>query len=112
MYIGLYLKKPVINYGHYPKIEKKYIKEYRIGTLDQSIKLGNFFLDNIDKACDVLVGPYEYDYWNSEKCKIIVSWIEKNKNLIKESKLDDFFKVINEYCIKAIELDTGVEIDL
>ena len=43
MYIGLYLKKPVINYGHYPKIEKKYIKEYRIGTLDQSIKLGNFF---------------------------------------------------------------------
>lgn len=30
MYIGLYLKKPVINYGHYPKIEKNILKNIEL----------------------------------------------------------------------------------
>lgn len=112
MYLGLYLKKPVIEPGYYPKIDKKHIKEYRNGTFEQSLKLGDFFLNNIDEECDVLVGPYEYDYWDSKQCKKIVDWIEKNQYKIKEAKLDDFFKVINDYCKQAVELDTGVEIDL
>ena len=112
MYLGLYLKKPVIEPGYYPKIDTKYIKEYRNGTLEQSLKIGNFFLNNIDEECDVLAGPYEYDYWDSKQCKKIVDWIEKNQDKIKETELDAFFKVINDYCKQAVELDTGVEIDL
>ena len=76
------------------------------------MKLGQFFSDNVNEECGTLVANYEYDYWNQEQCKNVVRWIEKNQKLIKEAELEEIFKVINDYCKQAIELDTGVEIDL
>ena len=61
---------------------------------------------------ETLVAPYEYDYWNSDQCKKIVNWIENNRELIKSFNLEEMFKVINDYCKQAVELDTGVEIEL
>ena len=112
MYLGLYLEKPMIKPGHYPEIKKEKIIEYRNGTIEQGMKIGQFFFDNVNEECGISVAPYEYDFWNPEQCKKIINWIEKNNILIKENSLDEFFKVIDQYCKKAIELDTGVEIDL
>ena len=47
MYIGLYLQKPIIKPGCYPILDEKYIKKYRTGNLEQSIKIGQFFFDNV-----------------------------------------------------------------
>lgn len=112
MYIGLYLEKPIIKTGYYPEIDENKIKKYRNGSLEQSLKIGQFFFDNINDECETLVAAYEYDYWDSKQCKKLVDWIEKNQNLIKESELGDFFKLIYDYCKQAFELDTGVEIEL
>ncbi|MBQ1550743.1 MAG: hypothetical protein IIZ67_01450 [Bacilli bacterium] len=112
MYIGLYLEKPIIKTGYYPEIDESKIKKYRNGSLEQSIKIGQFFFDNINDECETLVAPYEYDYWNSDQCKKIVNWIENNRELIKSFNLEEMFKVINDYCKQAVELDTGVEIEL
>ena len=112
MYIGLFLKKPVIEPGYYPKIDEKYLKKHRTKNFEETMKLGQFFSDNINDECDTFVANYEYDYWEPEQCKKIVNWIEKNQDKIKEAKLDEIFKVINDYCNQAVELDTGVEIDL
>jgi len=112
MYIGLYLKKPVIETGYYPKIDEQDIRKHKTKNFEESMKLGQFFSDNINDECGTLVANYEYDYWNQEQCKNVVRWIEKNKKLIKEAELEEIFKVINDYCKQAIELDTGVEIDL
>ena len=48
MYIGLYLQKPIIKPGCYPILDEKYIKKYRTGNLEQSIKIGQFFFDNVN----------------------------------------------------------------
>ena len=112
MYIGLYLQKPIIKPGCYPILDEKYIKKYRTGNLEQSIKIGQFFFDNVNDECGTLVAPYEYDYWEPKQCKKIVNWIDKNQVIIKDSCLHEFFQVIYDYCKQAVELDTGVEIDL
>ena len=82
MYIGLYLKKPVIETGYYPKIDEQDIRKHKTKNFEESMKLGQFFSDNVNEECGTLVANYEYDYWNPEQCKNVVRWIEKNQKLI------------------------------
>ena len=112
MYIGLYLVKPEIISGDYPKIDEKNIKKHMINSLDDALKLGQFFLDNINEECETLLAPYDVDIFMPEQCRRIKDWIQTNDILIKESGLEELFKIINEYCDKAIELDTGMEIEV
>lgn len=112
MYLGLYLKQPEIKPGCYPQAEKNNIKSVKIGTINDSKKIGQFFYNNINNECGLLTAPFEYDYWNSNQCKKLVEWINNNQPIIKGANLDEFFEIINDYCKKAVELNTGVEIDL
>ena len=48
MYIGLYLKKPVIETGYYPKIDEQDIRKHKTKNFEESMKLGQFFSDNIN----------------------------------------------------------------
>ena len=113
MYIGLYLKKIKLpEKGHYPEeMPDKDIKKYSL-KLNEALILGNFFLNNIDEYLESVIGPYDYDYFTVDQCKKLKFWIDNNSDLINKNDLSDIFKIIYEYCNKAIELDTGIEMEL
>lgn len=112
MYVGLYLKKPEIIEGEYPLIDENDIKKYKIESLSEALKLGQFFLDYVNEECETMTAPYEVDIIMPKQCVLLKEWIVNNKDLIKNNNLEDIFDVIYHYCTEAIELDSGIEIEL
>lgn len=112
MYIGLFKVKPIIKPGYYPQIDENDVIKYQINDSSIPSKLGQFFFDYINEECGTLVAQYEYDYINPQQCIKLKEWIMNHNKLIEDNGLNELFTVINSYCEKAIELDTGIEIDL
>lgn len=112
MYIGVYLVKPVVIQGKYPEINDQDIKKYKIRTLEEAIKIGEFFEKYINKDCATMTAPFELDIIFPDQCKILQNWIDNNQELIITNDLKEYFDVIHEYCTTAIELETGIEIEV
>lgn len=69
-------------------------------------------IDEIAQRCDSLIGYGEDDYFNAEKCKIILSWIEERLCKPAVPRYREMLEVLKDYCKRAIEYNTGVYIDL
>ncbi len=90
----------------------KEIKVYKFKSLEESLKVGNFFLNSgVNDYCKTLVAPYDVDFFNVEQCTLLKEWIKNNRQLIIEAELVDIFELIEEYCTEAIKLGTGIEIE-
>jgi hypothetical protein len=113
MGIILYLiKADYWTYDKYSNNAKNEIKIYKFKTIEESIKVGQFFLDNgINDYCGCLVAPYDVDFLDYNQCKLLKEWILNNQNIINESHLEEIFKVLYDYCSEAIKLETGIEIE-
>lgn len=72
--------------------------------------LNERFVDEINQLCNTTLDYGDYDYFDYNKCKIIVEWISKN-NLDKNSRLGELLSKIEEYAYMAIESKTGIAID-
>ena len=69
-------------------------------------------IDEIAKRCDSLIGYGDADYFNAEKCKILKDWIDERLRKPAESRYREMLEVLKDYCQQAVELNTGVYIDL
>ena len=99
-------------YDKYSNNSKNEIKVYRFKSIEESLKVGQFFLDNgINDYCKCLVAPYDVDFLDYNQCKLLKQWISKNKKIIIESNLEKIFEVLDDYCSEAIQLETGIEIE-
>ena len=99
-------------YDKYSNNSKNEIKVYRFKSIEESLKVGQFFLDNgINEYCGCLVAPYDVDFFFFFQCKLLKQCISKNKKIIIESNLEKIFEVLDDYCSEAIQLETGIEIE-
>ena len=99
-------------YDKYSNNSKNEIKVYRFKSIEESLKVGQFFLDNgINEYCGCLVAPYDVDFLDYNQCKLLKQCISKNKKIIIESNLEKIFEVLDDYCSEAIQLETGIEIE-
>ncbi len=69
-------------------------------------------IDEIAQRCDSLIGYGEDDYFNAEKCKILLGWIEERLLKPAVPRYKEMLEMLKNYCQRAIELNTGVYIDL
>jgi len=69
-------------------------------------------IDEIAERCNSLIGYGEEDYFNAEQCKILSKWIEERLLKPVVPRYKEMLEVLKDYCQRAIELNTGVYIDL
>ena len=113
--MGIYLYLIKTDWWTYKKYleNPQEIKIYKFKFNEEAINLGNFFLEKgIDDYCNCFVEPYGTDFLNKDQCILLKKWITENKNIIQENNFNEIFNVLEDYCKQAIELDTGIEIDL
>lgn len=82
-----------------------------IGEESDSWLLLEYFVRKIDSSCPNLLDYGDVDYFNRDKCKIIKRWLE-NIEPTENARLIRLFDVLHDYTTRAIELNTGVVIEL
>lgn len=101
-------------YGYIPfptpqskkNFEKYYLEEGDGDLLDED------FVDSIDAVCNALVDVGDVDYLNAEQCKILREWIADRLTRSCADRLKVLYAKLDEYAARAIELGTGVVIEL
>lgn len=114
MYIKLFLANmPKSDYGDFPiepSNDSKKIKYYGL-TKEEAVCL-NSISEKINNACESLIGLYDTDYLDYIKCKKLLSWIEENINKFSDPMLVGLLNILLDYCSIAINLKTGIIIEL
>lgn len=86
------------------------VDEYALSSNDIKMILND--IDSIDDACDVLLDNGDVDFFNCEKCAKLKEWIDNRLKIAMEPRYRKILEVLKDYCIRAIELNTGVVIEL
>jgi len=119
MYFELFLTLDGIEFGiigpfvDNPKTDKR-VKYYPLenGWDDVDLFDEDYAIDEIAKRCDSLISYGEADYFNVEKCIILKDWLDERLQKPATPRYLEMLSVLKEYCCRAIELKTGVYIDL
>ena len=69
-------------------------------------------LSVIDNKCNALLDYGEADYFDASKCILLKSWIEERLTQEIVPRYKELLEVLYDFCTRAIELGTGVMIDL
>ncbi|MCR5149701.1 MAG: hypothetical protein K6B52_00555 [Clostridiales bacterium] len=69
-------------------------------------------IDEIAERCDSIISYGEDDYFNADKCKTLLRWIEERLLKPAVPRYKEMLEILRDYCRRAIELNTGVYIDL
>jgi len=102
-------------YGYIPEIPKEPAGRVEIFPLQNQWDDADLFLNDlpeIDERCDALLDYGDVDYFNNEKCVKLKEWIVERLNKPIDSRYKELLEVLKNYCERAIELKTGVVIDL
>ena len=99
-------------YVHNPKTDSR-VEYYQLENAWDDVDL--FFEDNaideIANRCASLIDYGESDYFNSEKCAVILKWIGERLSNPTTPRYHEILEVLRDFCERAIELNTGVVID-
>lgn len=88
------------------------IGERFVGEETDSWILLEDFVPEIDAICTNVLDYGDVDYFNAEKCRLILNWLIKRKERDMTSRLVELYNCLELYLTKAIELGTGVVIEL
>ena len=100
-------------YGYIPEIPANpegRIEEFKFVENDEE-----FFeqdIDEIDSVCNALLDLYDVEFFNAEQCALLSNWIEERINKPIEPRYKEILEVLNNYCKRAVTLNTGVVIEL
>lgn len=70
------------------------------------------FIQPVDNICHSLLDIGDVEYLDIGQCKLLVPWLEKRLERPCPHPLDAFYPKLLEFARRAIELGTGVVIDL
>ena len=116
MKIELILKEEGLEmYGDIPCLPidiKNNEGERFIGTENDSWLLLEDFVPAIDKICPNDLDYGDVDYFDYKKCQIILKWIKEKNEDKKDARLQTLYLKMEEYMKRAIELKTGIVIEL
>lgn len=100
-------------YGNIPEKPENssgMIEEYALSSDD--IKLFIKDIDSLDVACNALLDLGDVDYFNAEKCRKLIEWIRERFKQPVSARYREILETLMGYCERAIELNTGVVIEL
>ncbi len=69
-------------------------------------------IDDIDRVCGALLDIGDVEFFNADKCVKLSDWITERLKQPLSPRYQNLLGVLKEYCQQAIQLGTGVYIDL
>ena len=101
-------------YGYIPclPIECNDEGERFVGEEADSWLLLEDFVPEIDKLFDNLLDYGDVDYLDAGKCELIKKWLDNRMQEEISPRLRDLYNVLYGYVTRAIDLGTGVVIEL
>lgn len=103
----IYLTKKEIDLKKLP-LEGSYVKYVEIPYNDILLIDELFLKENIFSDLDLVFGPGDCDYLDTEKCK---SLLNKINNIIIDEKIKKTIDLIKNILLEAINCETGVFFD-
>ncbi|MCQ2092349.1 MAG: hypothetical protein MJY85_06675 [Fibrobacter sp.] len=107
-YAGLeyYGHIPVVPYPPDSRVEVFYFED------EENDLLLEDFVPPINQACGTLLDDGDLDYFDQAKCTILKSWLEERLPNISSDILVNLYRKLLEFAARAIELNTGVVVEL
>ena len=87
------------------------IGERFVGNESDSWLLLDHFVKGIDKVCPNLLDYGDVDFFDGSKCIILKKWLEEHKGT-DSLRLNELYDILYDFVSRAIELNTGVVIEL
>ena len=119
MFLVLILNLSLIRhyYGNIPEFSDAPPEAYELHRLDFP---PTDFIDVIDlefafpvnDMCDALLGPGDVDYLDARQCELLVPWLAKRLAQPCPYPLNELYPKLLEFAQRAVELGTGVVVDL
>lgn len=102
-------------YGYIPEIPKNKEGRVELFEFDDEVFAELFdedFIDEVNNLCDSYLDLTDVDYFDKEKCAKLKSWL--TQRLVKELNplLKPIYEKLLDFTSRAIELETGVVIQL
>lgn len=100
-------------YGDIPEMPEDpngIVEEYPLSSDDINMLISD--IDSIDSACNALLDYGDVDFFNCEKCKKLNDWIDNKLKDSIEQRYRKILEILKDFCNRAIELNTGVVIEL
>lgn len=102
---------PRVFYGDIPTdLLDNEAETYMFDWDDMLIMLEDFRTP-INDLCDTLFDMGDVDYLPANKCTLIIPWLESRLDTC-EGRLYDLYSKLLDYAQRAVELDTGVVVEL
>jgi len=107
-YAGLdyYGHIPVVPYPPDSRVEVFYFED------EENDLLLNDFVFPINRACGTLLDDGDLDYFDQSKCSVLKSWLENRLSTISNETLENLYRKLLEFATRAVELGTGVVVEL
>ena len=97
--------------SHYSEESNKEVKIYKL-EIDEALNFARTYADSINEKCDSLLGIYDSDFFNTEKCILLNEWLLENKEELASSSFNNIYDILKEYTNIAINNKSGIMIDL
>ena len=69
-------------------------------------------IDDIDRKCNSLLDYGDVEWFDAKQCKKLLEWINERLKKPIIPRYEKLLCVLKDFCSRAIELNTGVIIDL
>ena len=86
-------------------------ENYKWDLADQSL-LAEDFMDPINDLCGTVLDIYDVDYFDTEQSRMLKSWLEERLKQPCDERLRELYTVLLDYATRAVELGTGVVVEL
>lgn len=114
MYFALILEnKGLTYYGDIPNIPYEPSSQVMIYCLSkEDLKLFLRIVDELDSFCGALLDNGDVEYFSDDKLLKLKEWLDKYIKEIYDNNLKNLLMILLKYTKRAIELNTGVVIEL
>jgi hypothetical protein len=101
-------------YGRIPEPLPGYESNFEEWPLSQSdlILLNDDFVDPVNDLCGTLLDYGDVDFFNTAQCEILKCWLENRIAKQCDCRLSVMYEKLLEFADRAIELGTGVVVEL
>jgi len=117
MHFILFLTFEGVSFGIYgpyvenPESDSRVVYYQLVNTWDD-VDLFDDDITDINDACDALLSYGDLEYFDAAKCAKLEKWIEERLHKPLFPRYKEMLEVLKDYCHRAVELNTGVMIDL
>ena len=119
MYIALILNLSLINryYGRIPETSDAPANSYELhyftfNPFDYFDLIDTDFVNPVNELCGALLDIGDVDYLDAQQCSILVPWLVKRLTQACPHPLDEFYTKLLDFAQRAVELGTGVVVEL